>query len=392
MRDLFLKHIAQTSPFPSMLEVEHAKGVYIHLTNGEKIFDLISGICVSSVGHCHADVVEAVQTQVEKYMHTMVYGEFVLSPQIQLAKLLSDVLPSNLSTCYFLNSGSETVEAALKLARKFTGRAEMIACRNAYHGSTVGALSMMSESYYTQAYRPLLPGVKHINFQEEADLSQIGCRTACVIMEPIQAEAGVLIPSKSYLEAVRKRCDEMGALLIFDEIQVGCGRTGPLFAFEQFEVVPDMLLLAKGLGGGMPIGAMITSPEHMEAFTDRPMLGHITTFGGHPVNCAAALATLNILAPIVNGDQISEKSNRYRKFLKSHPKVKRVRQAGLLIAVELEDKNAVHRMMEVAMENGLLLDFFLFEDRFFRIAPPLTITDEELLRSIELLKISLDAL
>jgi len=377
LRQLFLSHLAQTSEFPLMLEIDHAKGIYLYDTDWNSYIDLIAGIGVSSLGHCHPAVIEAAKRQLDTYLHTMVYGEFVLSPQVELASLLSDNLPENLNSTYFVNSGSEATEGAMKLAKRYTGRAEIIACYNAYHGSTQGSASLMSDDFFTQAYRPLLPGIKHIDFNCEYCLNRITNQTACVIIETVQAEWGIRKPTNDYLKKLRARCDETGTLLVFDEIQAGYGRTGTLFAFEQYDVVPDILLLAKGMGGGMPIGAFVSSQEIMKVLSHNPLLGHITTFGGHPVCCAAALATLKELLNSNLINEVKEKEALFISLLK-HPAILDIRSAGLWMAVELKDFEMVQAVIKKCLERGLITDWFLFNDRSLRIAPPLIITNEEI--------------
>lgn len=377
LRNLFLQHVAQTSDAPLMLEVERAEGVYLFDPEGKKYLDLISGIGVSGVGHCHPKVLAAIQKQSEKYLHTLVYGEYVLSPQVRLAKLLTDNLPDSLDSVYFVNSGSEATEGAMKLAKRYTGRSEIIACRHAYHGSTQGAASLMSPTTFTQAFYPLLPDIRHIEFNCEACFFKITDKTACVIVETVQGEWGVRAPLPGYLKKLRKRCDEVGALLILDEIQAGYGRTGTLFAFEQHDCVPDVLLLAKGMGGGMPIGAFVANREVMQSLTFDPVLGHITTFGGHPVSCAAALATLEIL---LSEDHIAEVQHKEALFhqLLVHPAIKEVRSAGLLMAIEVEDFDFMKAVQMKALANGVITDWFLFNEWSLRMAPPLIISEEEI--------------
>jgi acetylornithine/succinyldiaminopimelate/putrescine aminotransferase len=377
LRHLFLRHVAQTSDIPLMLEIERAEGSFLYDRSGKAYLDLIAGISVSVVGHRRPEVVEAAKAQLDQYLHTLVYGEFVLSPQVQLAKLLTDKLPAPLDSVYFVNSGSEATEGAMKLAKRCTGRAEIVACRSAYHGSTQGAASLMSPTTFTQAFHPLLPGVRHIEFNEEADLENITNRTACVILETVQAEAGVRLPANDYLKKVRQRCTETGALLILDEIQAGYGRTGTLWAFEQYGIVPDVLLLAKGMGGGMPIGAFIAAKEWMQTLSFEPPLGHITTFGGHPVCCAAALATLKILLENDYVRQVKRKEQLFRQRL-THPAIREVRSAGLLMAVEVAHFELLRKVVLYCLENGVLTDWFLFNDHSLRIAPPLTISDAEI--------------
>lgn len=377
LRQLFLRHVAQTSDDPLALEIDHAKGVYLFDKNGKSYLDLISGIGVSGLGHCHPKVVEAIQKQSEKYLHTLVYGEYVLAPQVQLAKLLTDNLPEKLDSVYYVNSGSEATEGAMKLAKRFTGRSEIIAAKNAYHGSTQGAASLMNPTTFTQSFYPLLPDIQHIEFNLDADLEKISKKTACVIVETIQGEWGVRKPENDYLKKLRNRCDEVGALLVLDEVQAGYGRTGSLWAFEQYDVVPDILLLAKGMGGGMPIGAFVANREVMWSFTNDPVLGHITTFGGHPVSCAAALATLEILLEEDYISQVKSKEKLFHELL-IHPEILEVRSAGFMIAVELRDFDFMKKVQMEALENGVISDWFLFNDRSLRIAPPLIISEEEI--------------
>ncbi|MCB9267382.1 MAG: aspartate aminotransferase family protein [Lewinellaceae bacterium] len=377
LRQLFLQHVAQTSPSPLMLEVERAEGMYLYSPEGKAYLDLIAGIGVSCLGHRHPAVVEAVKAQLDKYLHTLVYGEFVLAPQVQLAELLARCLPDPLDSVYFVNSGTEATEGAMKLAKRYTGRYEIVACKQAYHGSTQGAASLMWPKDFTQAYHPLLPGIRHIEYNCEENLGQVNEKTAAVIMETVQGEWGVRPPGEGYLKKVRERCDEVDALLIFDEIQAGYGRTGSLFAFEQYGVVPDILLLAKGMGGGMPIGAFIASKEIMNALSDNPILGHITTFGGHPVSCAAALATLETLLESDLIQQVKAKEQLFLELLQ-HPDIVEVRSAGLWLAVELESFERVQAVIKHCLEQGLITDWFLFNSRSLRIAPPLIITEEQI--------------
>ena len=377
LRQLFLQHVAQTSPSPLMLEVERAEGMYLYDPEGKAYLDLIAGIGVSGLGHRHPAVVEAAKAQLDKYLHTLVYGEFVLAPQVQLAELLARCLPDPLDSVYFVNSGTEATEGAMKLAKRYTGRYEIVACKKAYHGSTQGAASLMWPRDFTQAYHPLLPGIRHIEYNCEWCLQQITERTAAVIMETVQGEWGIRPPVEGYLQKVRERCNEAGALLIFDEIQAGYGRTGSLFAFEQYGVVPDILLLAKGMGGGMPIGAFVASRAVMSALSDNPILGHITTFGGHPVSCAAALATLKALLESDLIQQVKAKEQLFLELLQ-HPAIVEVRSAGLWMAVELESFEVVQAVIGHCLEKGLITDWFLFNSCSLRIAPPLIITEEQI--------------
>lgn len=374
LRQLFLKHLAQTSEFPLLLEIESAEGVYLYDKNGKAFIDLIAGVAVSNLGHRHPRVVKAVKDQLDNFWHTFVYGEFVLSPQVKLAELLAKNLPGQLDCFYFVNSGSEAVEGAMKLAKRYTGRYEIISCQNAYHGSTQGAASLMSDPFFTQAYRPLLPGIRHIEFNNEASLKNITKKTACVIAETVQAESGVQLPKDDFLKKLKHRCAETGALLVLDEIQTGYGRTGSLFAFEQYSVVPDILLLAKGFGGGLPLGAFVASKEIMKVLSFDPILGHITTFGGHPVCCAGSLATLQELLESGLISKVKHKEKLFRELL-VHPKIKALRSAGLLMALELGSFELVQAVIKECLEKGVIIDWFLFNNRSLRIAPPLNIED-----------------
>lgn len=388
-RQLFLRHVGQTSGDPSMLEIERAEGVYLYTPAGEKYLDLVSGVSVSNLGHGHPAVVNAVKQQAEKHMHLMVYGEFVQSPQVDYAAWLTDHLPAALDNVYFVNSGSEAVEGALKLAKRTTGRHELVAFNKAYHGSTHGALSVLGDQTFHSGYLPLLPGISHINFNEEEELSRITSKTAAVIVEPIQAEAGIIEPTHDFLRKLRKKCDETGALLIFDEIQTGFGRTGKLFAFEHYDVIPDIICFAKSFGGGMPLGAFVSNTKFMKTLTIDPPLGHITTFGGHPVSCAAGLAAQKYL---MEHDLIAHSNKMgaiYRREMK-HDGIKGLRGSGLFIAVELEDTVSLEQFMNNALNNGLILDQFLFCKNAFRISPPLIIEESDVSYSIQLLKKSIE--
>lgn len=391
IRQLFLQHVAQTSDSPMMLEVERAEGLYLYDPSGKPYLDLIAGIGVSALGHRHPKVVEATKKQLDKYLHTLVYGEFVLTPQVRLAQMLAEHLPDPLDSVYFVNSGSEATEGAMKLAKRYTGRPEIVACKYAYHGSTQGSASLMWPKDFTQAFHPLLPGINHIEFNEERDLEKINRHTACVVVETVQAEWGIRKPEGNYLQKLRKRCDEVGALLILDEIQAGMGRTGSLFAFEQYGIVPDILLLAKGLGGGMPIGAFIAAKEVMRQLSFDPVLGHITTFGGHPVCCAAALATLET---IVESDLVAQVKNKEALFKErlQHPAIKAVRSAGLWLAVELDSFDTIRKVIKNCLENGLITDWFLFNERSLRIAPPLIITEAQIEEACGIVLRALDEL
>lgn len=362
---------------PLLLEIEKAEGVYLIDTDGKKYLDLISGISVSNLGHCHPEVVKAVQDQAAKYMHLMVYGEYVYQPQVQLCHLITEQLPEKLNSVYLVNSGTEATEGAMKLAKRVTGRSEIIGFIHSYHGSSQGALSIIGDEYWKRNYRPLLPDTKSIRYNSLEDLAQITERTAAVFAEVVQAESGVTPGKAEWLKALRKRCDETGCLLVFDEIQTGFGRTGKLFAFEHYGVVPDILLIAKGMGGGMPIGAFISSSETMKVFQDNPFLGHITTFGGHPVTAAASLATLKVLLRENYIEEVPSKEKLLLERLK-HPAIKTIRSKGLMMALEFEDFDATKKVIDKCIAGGLITDWFLFASNCLRIAPPLPITEDEL--------------
>ncbi len=376
-RQIFYKHIGQTSETPYALEIERAKGIYLFDSTGKKYIDLIAGVSVSNVGHLHPEVVKAVQKQAETYMHLMVYGEYIQSPQVEFAKLLTEQLPENLNSVYFVNSGSEANEGAIKLAKRYTGRSEIVAFKNAYHGSTQGVMSLMSDTYFTQAFRPLLSGIRFLEFNNIQDLVQISEKTACVLIEPIQGEGGVVLPDNDFLKKLRERCDETGTLLILDEIQTGFGRSGELFAFMKYDIVPDIFTIAKAMGGGMPIGAFVSDKKIMDAFTNNPVLGHITTFGGHPVSAAAALASLKVLLSQNIIHEVNKKGQYLISKLK-HQAIKSIRGTGLFYSVELENAEAVQKFIRTALDEGLITDWFIFLDNRFRIAPPLIISYEEL--------------
>lgn len=384
LRELFLKHQAQTSPSPLLLDIEKAEGIYMYNAQGKAYIDLISGIGVSNVGHRHPSVLKAIQEQLDKYLHLMVYGEIIQSPQVLLAEALVQTLPASLDNVYLVNSGSEAVEGALKLAKRYTGRSGLISFVNAYHGSSHGALSVGGNEYFKQAYRPLLPDVKHLPFNSQAHLEEITNQTAAVIVEVVQGEAGVRVGDPEFMQALAKRCKDTGALLIADEIQTGFGRTGTFWAFEKYGIVPDVVVSAKGMGGGMPIGAFIASKEIMSVLTHLPVLGHITTFGGHPVSCAAALACLRV---IKEGDlmaQVKAKADLFIQHLK-HPSIKEIRHCGLIMAVEFESFDLLQQIIQRALDKGVLTDWFLFCDNSMRIAPPLIISEEEIKKSCGLL-------
>lgn len=378
LRSSFLRYVAQTSPQPDGFEVVRGDGIHLYDHQDIPYIDCISGIAVSSFGHRHPVIQQAIRDQLDLHLHTMVYGEHIQKPQVLLAEKLSQLLPADLDSTFFTNSGAEAVEGAIKLARKYTGRYEIIACRNAYHGSTLGAESLRSDIQHTMAYKPVVPGIRHMDFNSIADLDQIDNQTAAVILEPIQGEAGVILPDPEYLISVQQRCRNAGALFVLDEIQTGMGRTGTFCAFQQMGIVPDMLLLAKAFGGGLPLGAFISGRTLMQSFTDDPILGHMTTFGGHPLSCAASLAALRILEE----EQLAAKAARHRDTIKQklrdHPMIKEVRGRGLMLALELRDPAQRTIILQRCREQGLLLDWFLFNDRSIRLYPPLIITSEEI--------------
>ncbi len=376
-RELFFRHLGQTSLSPIGLEIVRAEGVYLFDITGKKYLDAIGGISVCNTGHRHPDVVRAIREQADRFLHILVYGELIQSPQVEYAHLLAQHLPASLQSVFFTNSGTEATEGAMKLAKRFTGRIEMIGFDYSYHGSTQGALSLMGDEYWRNAFRPLLPGISHLKYNNTEDLQQITANTACVIAETIQAENGVIRPSLEWLQALRKRCDDTGSLLVLDEIQVGFGRTGSLWGFEHYGIVPDILLLGKALGGGLPLGAFISSKTIMDSFTDQPVLGHITTFGGHPLCCAAGLAALKVLFDENLIAEITEKEKLFHQLL-VHPSIKEVRSAGLLIAVEFENFETNKRIIDACIRDGLLTDWFLFASHCLRIAPPLTVSNKEI--------------
>jgi acetylornithine/succinyldiaminopimelate/putrescine aminotransferase len=388
-RETFLNNLAPTSPEPFLIPIERAEGIYLYEPGGKRYIDLISGIGVSAIGHRHPKVVAAIKAQVDKHLHVMVYGEYIQSPSNSLAKKFTELLPKSLNCCYFVNSGTEANEGALKLAKRVTGRSEIISCRKSYHGSTHGSLSVSGNEGKKSAFRPLLPDIRFINFGVLEDLELISGKTACVIMETIQGDAGVRIPSKEYMKALRKKCTSTGTILILDEIQSGMGRTGKLFAFEHFDIVPDILTVAKAFGGGLPIGAFVASREMMNNFTFEPMLGHITTFGGNPVCCASALATLEVIEEENLIAQVERKGKLIEDLLK-HPLIKEIRRIGLLFAIDFESEERVSRIVNIAKQNGLICYWFLSHPYSFRIAPPLTITDEEIRESCSIILKAID--
>jgi len=390
-RELFLRHVAQTSELPLLgvdVNIKEAKGVMLYDQNGKEYIDLISGISVSNIGHCHPKVVHAIQEQSQKFMHLMVYGEFNQKPQTRYAKTLCDLLPPYLSSVYFTTGGSEAVEGALKLAKRATGKTEIFSFKSAYHGSTHGALSVMGDEYFKNSFRPLLPDIHFLELNNLKDLEKISAKTAAVVIEPIQGEAGVRKADHDFIKALKQKCDEHCALLIFDEIQTGFGRTGTLFAFEQYNIVPDVLLIAKGMGGGLPIGAFISSQKLMSTLTNNPVLGHINTFGGNAVCVAAAQACLDVICE----DKLWLRAKEIEKLIRenlSHRLIKEIRIHGALGAIDFGDETLNMRVIKSCIEHGLITDWFLFCNTAMRISPPLTITNAELLKSIEIIKMVL---
>jgi acetylornithine/N-succinyldiaminopimelate aminotransferase len=390
-KQLFLQNNAQTSTTPNLLDIDKAEGIYLYDQEGKAYIDLVSGFAVSNIGHRHPKVIAAIHAQLEKYMHVTVYGEYVQTPMVEFAKKLVEVLPADLNNVYFVNSGAEATEGALKLAKKFTGRSGIVSCYQSYHGSTHAALSVMGSDEYKVGYGPLLPEVTFMHFNEEADLEMITEKTACVIIETVQGEAGIRVPTRNFLLKLRARCTEVGALLILDEIQAAFGRTGTLFAFENFGIQPDILLLAKALGGGMPMGAFIANQKVMSVLKQNPILGHITTFGGHPVCCSAGLASLEVLLE----EKLVENVNKKGKLFKSllvHPLIKEVRGIGLMLSMQLDSFAQVAQVSQRCKENGVVIDWFLHCETAMRIAPPLTIKEEEIRSTCATILAALDSL
>lgn len=383
-REIFLRHIAQTSPAPLAMEIVRAEGCKLFDINGKEYIDLIGGISVANTGHRHPKVIEAIKKQLDQYLHIMVYGEFVESPQVQYGQQLVSHLPASLNSVYFTNSGAEATEGAMKLAKRVTGRTRIAAFNHSYHGSTQGALSIMGDEYWRNAFRPLLPGVDHLEYNDPFAIDQITTDTAAVFAETVQAEAGIKAPDKDWILALRKKCTETGALLVLDEIQAGFGRTGKTWCFEHFDIVPDILLLGKALGGGLPLGAFIADKSLMDQFTENPVLGHITTFGGHPLSCAAGLAAFQLL---LNEDwikKVNEKESLFQSLL-VHPKIKAVRSFGLWMAVEFDSFETNKAVIDRCIERGVLTDWFLFAPHCLRISPPLTITADEIKQAAKLI-------
>lgn len=390
-RELFLRHVGQTSDAPLAIEMVKAHGCKMWDAAGKEYIDLIGGISVCNIGHCHPQVVEAVSAQASQYMHLMVYGELIESPQVTYAQKLAGLLPSVLDSVYFTSSGTEATEGAMKLAKRITGRTQIAAFHESYHGSTQGALSVMGSEYWRNAFRPLLPGIMHLQHNLPEDLNRIDETVACVIAEPIQAERGVVVPDRNWMQALRDRCTETGTLLILDEIQTGFGRTGSLFAFEQFGIVPDILLLGKALGGGMPLGAFVSSKEKMDAFTNNPVLGHITTFGGHPVCCAAGEAALDVLLKENLINDVDWKASFFQKAL-VHPLINSFRSAGLLMAIEFASWEINKAVIDECIRRGVFTDWFLFASNCMRLAPPLTIAEQEIEKAVGIILSACDTI
>lgn len=386
LRELFYRYLAQTSPEPLAIEIEKAEGIYLYAPDGKSYMDIISGISVSNVGHCHPEVRKAICEQSEKYMHVLVYGEMIQTPQVRLAQRLASLLPENLSSVYFVNSGTEAIEGAIKLARRFTGKQEIISCEHAYHGSTNGAMSLMGNDDFTQAFQPLLPQCSRLRFGEVEDLEKITSSTAAFVVEVVQGEAGIRYADTAYWKQVRERCDQTGTLLVFDEIQTGFGRTGTMFAFEQTGITPNIITFAKAMGGGMPIGAFVSSKEIMQTLTHNPTLGHITTFGGHPVCCAAALASVDIIEREELYKSAEEKGKLFESQLAKLPLVKEFRRKGLMMAMDFGDKKLNFKIIHRCIEGGIISDWFLFCDTAMRISPPLIITKDEIKKACTIIK------
>lgn len=391
LKQLFYNHQGRTSDQPIGIEIVNSDGVYLYDSQNKDYIDLVSGVSVSNLGHKHPRIIEAIKNQLDKYSHLMVYGEFIQEPQVKYAELLAQSIPDPLDTTYFVNSGSEAIEGALKLAKRYTGRSHILAFKNAYHGSTHGAMSVMGSEFFKTAYRPLLPNIGFLEFNNKEDLKKITTKTACVLVEPIQGEGGIISPKDDFLIELRKACDRTGTLLIFDEIQTGFGRTGSLFAFQKYNVIPDIFTIAKAMGGGMPIGGFVSSKNIMDSLTFNPVLGHITTFGGHPVSAAAALENLKILLenPILLSTA-EEKAQLFRKELTDIKKIKEIRNDGLYMAIDLGRDYPIDKLMQEMYNQGIISDLFLFYEGAFRISPPLTINENEILEACRRIKKSFE--
>jgi acetylornithine/N-succinyldiaminopimelate aminotransferase len=385
----FLKNQGQTTPYPLLLDIDRAEGSYIYDKSGKAYLDMIAGVAVNNIGHRHPKVIAAIEAQLKRHLHVMVYGEFIQDAPLEMARRLSASLPEQLQNVYPVNSGTEANEAAMKLVKRVTGRTEIVAFEGAYHGSTQGSLSLSSNKEKKQAFTPLLPNIRHIRLNRPEDLRYITKETAGVFLETIQGDAGIRIPTKEFLISLRKQCDEMGALLVFDEIQCGMGRAGSLHAFEQFGIVPDVLTLGKALGGGMPIGALVSSKENLMCFTENPVLGHITTFGGHPLVCAAAAATLDVLQTEIDFKEVEKKAAFLEAELVKIPAIKKIRRQGMMFACDMENAEVVNNLVMNCMKNGLLSFWFLSHPYSFRLSPPLTISMDELKQAVKMIKASL---
>lgn len=381
----FIKHLGQTTPFPFLIDIQSAEGIYIIDKKGKSYMDMIAGVAVNNIGHRHPKVVAALKEQIDHFMHVMVYGEFIQEAQINLSAALQAVLPPTLNAVYPVNSGTEAIEAAIKLVKRSTHRTEIISFKGAYHGSTNGALSISSNVIKKQAFRPLLPDVQFINLNNFEDLQRITTRTAGVFLETVQGDAGVRIPEKVFVEALRKRCDEVGALLVFDEIQCGMGRTGKMFAFEHFNCTPDLLTLGKALGGGMPIGALICNHDLLQNFSNDPMLGHITTFGGHPVICAAAVACLEVMRTEIDFNEVNRLGALLAELIGKEKEIIAVRQIGMMFAFDMKSPERVEKIVMRCLEKGVITFWFLSHPNSFRLSPPLNITEEEIRKAAHLI-------
>jgi len=384
--DDFLVHQGQTTPSPFLIDVDRAQGIYIHSKDGKTYMDMIAGVAVNNIGHNHPKVIEAMKAQIDRHLHVMVYGEYVQDSQLNFTKRLVSLLPKTLNSVYPVNSGTEANEAALKLAKRVTGRTELISFRGSYHGSTHGSMSVSGNESKKEAFRPLLPDIRFLEFNSIADLQQITDKTAGVIIETVQGDAGVRIPSQEFMMTLKRRCDEVGAILIFDEIQCGVGRTGSLFAFEQFSVTPDVLTLGKALGGGMPIGALVSSQEHLDKFTFNPMLGHITTFGGHPVVCAAAEACLEVMETEIDYTEVERLGQLLEELLSSEEEIIEIRRIGMMFAFDMESFERVEKVVKNCLENGLISFWFLSHPESFRLSPPLNISEDEMKNAAGIIK------
>jgi len=381
LRTAFFQHLAQTCEAPPAINISHGEGCFLYDTDERQYIDLISGIAVSSLGHNNPEILKAVSEQLQQHLHVMVFGEYILSPQVNLAKKLASLLPANLSKVYFTNSGAEAIEGAMKLAKRFTGKSEFISCKNAYHGSTQGALSLMGNETYKQAYRPLLPNIRHIEFNNIESLELINSNTAAVFTEPVQSETGYLAADTEFMHKLRKKCYECGTLLVFDEAQSGMGRTGKLFGFEDFNITPDILVLAKAVGGGFPLGAFIASSEIMDTLGSNPPLGHLTTFGGHPISCAASLAALSIISQPDFLNDVQRKAQYFQKLITEMNPGQKITGKGLMLAIHFENETICQKAITNCLDKGLIADWFLFAPNAMRLTPPLIISDELLYQS-----------